>query len=85
MGWTPESEDGTDTLASSTTLSALRTKYQQMKAQGSLPKDTSTASSGLEAKANRASKGVAAATAAAGQLKASASTVAAAMKHPARV
>ncbi len=48
LGWTPETEDGTDTIGLTTNLFELRTKYQSMKKAGIRPAEVVNAASGLK-------------------------------------
>jgi hypothetical protein len=58
LGWTPETEDGTDTTGNTITLPKLREKYQRLKAAGVLPQDKMDGSSGLGQKKVAKAKGV---------------------------
>ena len=51
FGWTPETEDGIDTLGLTTTIPELRAKYQRLKTAGVKPEMHDSASSGLKPKA----------------------------------
>jgi hypothetical protein len=58
FGWTPETEDGTDTTGDTITLPKLREKYQRLKAAGVLPQDKMDGSSGLGTKKIAKAKGI---------------------------
>ena len=65
LGWTPETEDGTDTTGDEVDLLSLKKRYLDLLAAGREPKDTMNGLSGL--KAGKGSKAAVAAKGGASQ------------------
>jgi hypothetical protein len=56
LGWTPETEDGTDSTGDVTDVLTLRAKYQRLKSANTPHKQSNSAASGLSKKSTPAAK-----------------------------